>query len=163
MRFLLLFIVFVIADEVYYDNRYNYFDIDHFVHNTRLLRKYIDCFLSKGPCTPIGKAFKAHVLRMAPTLSTTQKIGVALALFVVLPPKKRKRRYWVKKWLQKRIIIPEVIRTACVKCSPSQKRLARRTFEAFRKHVPDGYAELRQRLDPQNKYYARFELAVSRA
>lgn len=39
---------------------------------------------------------------MAPVLSTNQKIGVALALSVVLPQKKRKRRYWVKKWLLKR-------------------------------------------------------------
>jgi hypothetical protein len=39
---------------------------------------------------------------MAPVLSTNQKIGVALALSVMLLQKKRKRRYWVKKWLQKR-------------------------------------------------------------
>lgn len=39
---------------------------------------------------------------MVPTLSKNQKIGIALAASVVLPQKKRKRKYWVKNWLQKR-------------------------------------------------------------
>ncbi|KAL0820547.1 hypothetical protein ABMA28_006398 [Loxostege sticticalis] len=41
-----------------YDRKYDYFDIDTLVQNPRLLQKYMDCFLDKGPCTPIGRVFK---------------------------------------------------------------------------------------------------------
>lgn len=41
-----------------YSRKYDYFDIDYLVQNPRLLKKYIDCFLGKGPCTPIGRVFK---------------------------------------------------------------------------------------------------------
>ncbi|RVE43731.1 hypothetical protein evm_011580 [Chilo suppressalis] len=41
-----------------YDRKYDLFDIDTLVENPRLLRKYMDCFLDEGPCTPIGRVFK---------------------------------------------------------------------------------------------------------
>lgn len=48
----------VVAAQKYYDSRYDYYDTDNLIQNTRLLKKYLDCFLSKGPCTPIGRLFK---------------------------------------------------------------------------------------------------------
>lgn len=50
----------VLAEEVYYDAKYDFYDVDYFVQNPRLLNKYLDCFLDKGPCTPIGKVFKGE-------------------------------------------------------------------------------------------------------
>lgn len=46
------------TEKDYYDRRYDYYDIDHLIQNPRLLKKYLDCFLDKGPCTPIGRLFK---------------------------------------------------------------------------------------------------------
>lgn len=101
----------------YYDKRYDYYDTDHLIQNPRLLKKYLDCFLDKGPCTPIGRLFKQ--------------------------------------------VLPEVITTACAKCTTSQKRFSRKTFDAFNRYFPESVAELRQKLDPQDKYYKSFEKAIS--
>lgn len=55
---LFLLTCYTFADEIYYDRRYDYYDIDYFVENPRLLNKYLDCFLDRSPCTPVGKVFK---------------------------------------------------------------------------------------------------------
>ncbi|XP_075981780.1 ejaculatory bulb-specific protein 3-like isoform X1 [Anticarsia gemmatalis] len=113
------FIAAVIAQEKYYDRRYDYYDIDNLIQNRRLLKKYLDCFLAKGPCTPIGRVFRQ--------------------------------------------LLPEVVATACKRCSPSQRRLARKAFFAFRRFFPESYEELMAKLDPKNKYYEAFEKAISNA
>ncbi|CAH2089586.1 unnamed protein product [Euphydryas editha] len=115
--FLFLLICYTFANEIYYDRRYDYYDVDYFVQNPRLLKKYLNCFLDQGPCTPVGKVFKS--------------------------------------------VLPEIVKTACSKCSPSQKRFAGRSFEAFRRYLPEKYEELKQKLDPKNSYYATFESVVS--
>nr|QIJ45722.1 chemosensory protein [Glyphodes pyloalis] len=52
-------LMFVLGtQQKFYDSKYDYFDIDSLVQNPRLLRNYMDCFLDKGPCTPIGRVFK---------------------------------------------------------------------------------------------------------
>ncbi|KAJ0174095.1 hypothetical protein K1T71_010241 [Dendrolimus kikuchii] len=114
-------LVLVVAetDKDYYDRRYDYYDIDHLIQNPRLLKKYLDCFLDKGPCTPIGRLFKQ--------------------------------------------VLPEVVTTACGKCTTSQKRLSRKTFNAFKRYFPETFAELKKKLDPQDKYYTAFEKAISSA
>ncbi|KAG6454413.1 hypothetical protein O3G_MSEX008691 [Manduca sexta] len=108
-----------VFSQKYYDSRYDYYDGDNLIQNTRLLKKYLDCFLTKGPCTPIGRLFKQ--------------------------------------------IIPEVIVTACGKCTPNQKRFARKTFNAFKRNFPESHAELRQKFDPENKYYDAFEKVIANA
>lgn len=57
---LLLIISCVLTEDNFYDRRYDYYDIDQFVENPRLLKKYLDCFLEKGPCTPVGRVFKGE-------------------------------------------------------------------------------------------------------
>lgn len=116
---ILLIISCVLTQEKFYDRRYDYYDIDQFVENPRLLKKYLDCFLDRGPCTPVGRVFRA--------------------------------------------VLPEIVRTACSKCSPSQKRFARRTFEAFQRYSPESHSELKKKLDPQNKYFTAFETVLSRS
>ncbi|KAM3963369.1 chemosensory protein 15 [Aphomia sociella] len=103
----------------YYDQRYDYFDVDNLVQNPRLLKKYIDCFLDKGPCTPVGRVFK--------------------------------------------LVLPEVVVTSCAKCTPSQKNFARKTFDAFKRLMPEDHEELKKKIDPSNKFYESFEKAVSDA
>ncbi|XP_026729694.1 ejaculatory bulb-specific protein 3-like isoform X3 [Trichoplusia ni] len=115
--FMYVFIASVFAQEKFYDRRYDYYDIDNLIQNVRLLKKYLDCFLEKGPCTPIGRVFRQ--------------------------------------------LLPEAIATACKKCSPSQRRLARKTFNALRNHFPEGHDELIKKLDPKTKYYAAFQKAIA--
>lgn len=58
---ILLFVILVISSVLcqdYYDRRYDYFDVETLVQNPRLLKKYMDCFLDQGPCTPVGRVFK---------------------------------------------------------------------------------------------------------
>nr|XP_021190506.2 ejaculatory bulb-specific protein 3 isoform X1 [Helicoverpa armigera] len=116
---LCLFLVSINAQQRFYDRRYDYYDIDTLIQNPRLLKKYLDCFLEKGPCTPIGRVFRQ--------------------------------------------ILPDAVATACEKCSPSQRRLARKTFNAIRRNFPQGYVELMSKLDPKNKYYEAFEKAIANA
>lgn len=56
--FVVLFPLFVSSEDKYYDRRYDYYDLDNLFQNPRLLTKYINCFLDKGPCTPVGRVFK---------------------------------------------------------------------------------------------------------
>ncbi|KAH9642515.1 hypothetical protein HF086_008925 [Spodoptera exigua] len=114
-----LFVSIVFSQEKFYDRRYDYYEIDTLIQNPRLLKKYLDCFLGKGPCTPIGRVFRQ--------------------------------------------ILPEAVQTACKKCTPSQRRLARKTFNAFKGYFPETHEELRKKLDPKNKYYEAFEKAISSA
>ncbi|KPJ09665.1 Putative odorant-binding protein A10 [Papilio machaon] len=115
----LVFPLFISAEDKYYDRRYDYYDLDNLFQNPRLLRKYMNCFLDKGPCTPVGRVFKQ--------------------------------------------LLPEVVMSACAKCSPSQRRLARNTFEAFDKYLADSRDELKRKLDPQNVYFEKFLKAISTA
>ncbi|XP_031765796.1 allergen Tha p 1 isoform X2 [Galleria mellonella] len=101
----------------YYDRKYDSFDGDYFVQNPRLLQRYIECFLDKGPCTPVGRVFKS--------------------------------------------VLPELITTSCAKCTPSQKNFARKTFDAFKKFLPNEYDELKKKIDPTNIYIDSFEKAIS--
>ncbi|XP_045452742.1 allergen Tha p 1-like [Melitaea cinxia] len=87
------------------------------IHSKRLLNKYLDCFLDRSPCTPVGKVFKS--------------------------------------------VLPEVVKTACSKCSPMQKRFAGRTFQAFKRYLPEKHEELKHKLDPKNTYFANFESVIS--
>ncbi|CAB3231667.1 unnamed protein product [Arctia plantaginis] len=59
--------------------------------------------------------------------------------------------------------LPEIVVTACKKCSPSQRRLARKSFNAFRQNFPESYQQLMTKLDPKNKYYEAFEKAINDA
>ncbi|KOB75937.1 Chemosensory protein 15 [Operophtera brumata] len=112
-----LFLSIVLADEKSYDRRYDYFEVDYFVNNPRLLKKYLDCFLDQGPCTPIGRVFKK--------------------------------------------VLPEVIRTACEKCTPLQKKFTKKAFDAFKMSLPESHAELKMKYDPRNMYYDAFETAIA--
>ncbi|CAF4807840.1 unnamed protein product [Pieris macdunnoughi] len=116
---LILFFLFICGDsQKFYDSRYDYYDTDYLVENPRLLKKYINCFLNEGPCTPIGKDFK--------------------------------------------LALPEIVRTACSRCSPSQKRLAQKTFEAFNLYLHDDYNTLKSRLDPENRFFGNFLRTISK-
>ncbi|XP_073953866.1 ejaculatory bulb-specific protein 3-like [Choristoneura fumiferana] len=119
---IILFIILLVSSVLcqdYYDRRYDYFDVETLAQNPRLLKKYMECFLDRGPCTPVGRVFKR--------------------------------------------VLPEIIVTGCAKCSPSQRRFARRTFEAFKQYLPDGHTELKTRLDPSHKYYDNFEKKIANA
>lgn len=59
--------------------------------------------------------------------------------------------------------MPEVITTACAKCTPTQKRFARKTFNAFRRYFPETLMELRRKFDPESKYYDAFEKVITNA
>ncbi|KAI5643014.1 insect pheromone-binding family, a10/OS-D domain-containing protein [Phthorimaea operculella] len=118
MRIFLLccyLLVLAVAQE-YYDRRYDYFDVDSLIQNRRLLRKYLQCFLDRGPCPPIGRVFKN--------------------------------------------LLPEVVRTSCAKCSPRQKVFTRKVVNAFYAYHPSEFAELKKKLDPENKYFDNFEKAL---
>lgn len=56
--FMYLLTVSVFCQEMFYDRRYDYYDIDTLIQNPRLLKKYLECFLEKGPCPPIGRVFR---------------------------------------------------------------------------------------------------------
>lgn len=58
-------------------------------------------------------------------------------------------------------VLPEVIMTACAKCTPLQKKFTKKAFDAFKTSLPDRHAALKQKYDPRNKYYNAFEKAVA--
>lgn len=58
----ILVVSYVFAQDKFYDRRYDYYDLDYFIENPRLLKKYLDCFLDRGPCAPVGRVFKGKLL-----------------------------------------------------------------------------------------------------
>ncbi|KAJ2948414.1 hypothetical protein O0L34_g7654 [Tuta absoluta] len=68
------------ADDVY-DPRYDSFNVDELVENTRLLKAYSHCFLGDGNCTPDGKNFKKYMPDAVQTncakCSAKQKVMIA--------------------------------------------------------------------------------------
>nr|AND82444.1 chemosensory protein 2 [Athetis dissimilis] len=58
---LCLLVAAVCARPETYDTRYDNFDVESLVENVRLLKSYAHCFLSSGPCTPEGSAFKKSI------------------------------------------------------------------------------------------------------
>ncbi|XP_063626807.1 ejaculatory bulb-specific protein 3-like [Cydia splendana] len=117
--FLFCFLVCSVVSDDYYNRRYDYFDVDTLVENPRLLQKYMECFLDKGPCTPVGRVFKR--------------------------------------------VLPELVATGCAKCTPSQRRFAKRTFAAFKRDLPESHAELKKKIDPTNQNYDNFERKIADA
>ncbi|XP_026320763.1 ejaculatory bulb-specific protein 3-like [Hyposmocoma kahamanoa] len=121
MRLILLscqLFVWSLAEE-YYDRRYDYFEVDYLIHNPRLLMTYMNCFLDRGPCPPVGKELKR--------------------------------------------LLPEVVKTRCQKCSPRQRRFARKVIDAFNKYLPSSHDDLKKKLDPEKKYYEAFEKSLADA
>lgn len=60
-------------------------------------------------------------------------------------------------------VLPEVITTACKKCTPQQIRLTRKAFKAFATMLPDMFDEFKRKYDPQNKYYDSLKKAIALA
>lgn len=58
--------------------------------------------------------------------------------------------------------LPEVIRTACAKCTPLQKKFTKRAFDAFKTMLPVSHDALKKKYDPRNKYYDAFEQAIAK-
>lgn len=42
-----------------YTTKYDNIDLDEIIHNDRLLKNYVDCFLEKGRCSPDGLELKS--------------------------------------------------------------------------------------------------------
>ncbi|XP_012258808.2 ejaculatory bulb-specific protein 3-like [Athalia rosae] len=46
------------AEEMY-SNKYDNVDVDVILHSDRLLKRYMDCVLEKGPCSADGRYFRS--------------------------------------------------------------------------------------------------------
>nr|QEI46811.1 chemosensory protein 13 [Galleria mellonella] len=53
-------------------------------------------------------------------------------------------------------LLPEVIATACAKCSPIQRQHVRKTVKALSEKKPDDFKIFRSRFDPKGEYEAAF-------
>lgn len=60
-------------------------------------------------------------------------------------------------------LLPDVVKTSCKKCSPRQRRFARKVVDAFNKYLPASHDKLKKKLDPENKYYGAFEKSLADA
>lgn len=57
----------------------------------------------------------------------------------------------------------EAFQQACAKCTPAQKRLLRLFLEGLQKKMPEGLQAMKAKYDPDNKYLAALEAAISKA
>nr|ASA40083.1 chemosensory protein 22 [Helicoverpa assulta] len=60
-------------------------------------------------------------------------------------------------------LLPEVIQTACAKCSGIQKTNVRKTVKALSDKKPDDFAKFRAKFDPKGEYekdFSAFMLAT---
>ncbi|XP_059060888.1 ejaculatory bulb-specific protein 3-like [Achroia grisella] len=53
-------------------------------------------------------------------------------------------------------LLPEVIATACAKCSPIQRQHVRKTVKALSEKKPDDFKVFRTKFDPKGDYEAAF-------
>lgn len=53
-------------------------------------------------------------------------------------------------------IFPEVMATACAKCTPIQKQHVRKTVKAISEKKPAEFKEFRVKYDPKGEYEAAF-------
>nr|AHX37220.1 chemosensory protein 6 [Conogethes punctiferalis] len=53
--------------------------------------------------------------------------------------------------------IPEALKTECAKCTPKQRELIRTVVAAFQSKLPEVWAELVQKHDPQGTYKKSFD------
>ncbi|XP_019866884.2 ejaculatory bulb-specific protein 3 [Aethina tumida] len=63
MRFMvvLLFICFCGGSPQKYISKYDHINVELLLKNDRLLKNYIDCFLDKQKCTPLGMEIKKNI------------------------------------------------------------------------------------------------------
>nr|AII01034.1 chemosensory protein [Dendrolimus kikuchii] len=54
-------------------------------------------------------------------------------------------------------VIPDAVKTKCVKCSPKQKVLIRKVVRGFQEELPEIWSELVQQEDPKGLYKTEFE------
>ncbi|XP_014277113.1 ejaculatory bulb-specific protein 3 [Halyomorpha halys] len=90
---LLLFAAVAIAKPAdMYTTKYDNIDIDEILNNERLYKKYIDCVMDKGTCTPDGKELRKNIPDAIATdcakCSEHQKTGTDKVLNYMLKNKK---------------------------------------------------------------------------
>ncbi|CAH1395237.1 unnamed protein product [Nezara viridula] len=75
-----------------YTTKYDNIDIDEILNNDRLYKKYIDCVMDRGDCTPDGKELRKNmpeaILTDCMKCSEHQKIGTDKTLKFMLKNKK---------------------------------------------------------------------------
>ncbi|KAH9642540.1 hypothetical protein HF086_008950 [Spodoptera exigua] len=57
-------------------------------------------------------------------------------------------------------LLPEVISTACAKCSAIQRQNVRKTVKALSEKKPDDFAQFRTKFDPKGEYEKAFSAFV---
>lgn len=51
-----------------YTTKYNNFDVDSVLNNTKILKSYVKCVLGEGPCTNEGRELASKYLKLRFTL-----------------------------------------------------------------------------------------------
>ncbi|XP_068620162.1 allergen Tha p 1-like [Battus philenor] len=59
--------------------------------------------------------------------------------------------------------LPEAFQQSCAKCTAAQKHIFRRFLEVAEEKVPDDLKILKQKHDPESKYYAALRAAIANA
>ncbi|CAH1640307.1 unnamed protein product [Spodoptera littoralis] len=59
-----------------------------------------------------------------------------------------------------RQLLPEVIATACEKCTPIQRQNVRKTVKALSEKKPDDFVQFRAKFDPKGEYEKAFSAFV---
>ncbi|CAH4030419.1 unnamed protein product [Pieris brassicae] len=176
---LIFVILFICGDsQKLYDSRYDYYDTDHLIENPRLLKKYINCFLNEGPCTPIGKDFKIKDIMMRAvfvlaclvlTVSAVEKYSSKYDNFDVdtLISNDRLLKSYINCFLDKgrctsegadfKKHLPEAIETTCGKCSEKQKSNIKTVIKAIQQKHPKQWDELVKKNDPTGKHRDNFD------
>ncbi|KAM3963318.1 allergen Tha p 1-like [Aphomia sociella] len=57
--------------------------------------------------------------------------------------------------------IPEIVETACAKCTPTQKHILRRYIEELKKTLPRDYQSFRYKYDPNGTNFDSLETAIA--
>ncbi|XP_014277114.1 ejaculatory bulb-specific protein 3 [Halyomorpha halys] len=88
---LLLVMLAAVASADKYTTQYDNIDIDEILSNDRLYKKYYDCLMGKGKCTPDGQELKKNMPDAITTdcskCSEKQKVGSQKVLKFMLDKK----------------------------------------------------------------------------
>ncbi|XP_026763032.1 ejaculatory bulb-specific protein 3 [Galleria mellonella] len=57
--------------------------------------------------------------------------------------------------------IPDIVQTACAKCTHTQKYILRRYLEELKKNLPSDYQAFRRKYDPEGTTFDALESAIA--
>lgn len=127
---LALFAVISSSTTAGYESKYDNIDLDEVLTNERLLKNYVNCLMSEGPCSPDGQELKSINLH---------QIIYKINLIISIPD-----------------TLPDAIQTECSMCSEKQKQGADKVTHFLIDNKPDEWERLAKVYDQNGEYKMKY-------